>query len=43
MDLGKPSDYVNSKGQFDFQKLSYNHEYKTKRTRNVAICKLDFE
>ena len=31
MDLGKPSDYVNSKGQFDFQKLSYNHKYKNKK------------
>jgi len=31
MDLRKSADWVNSKGQFDFQKLSNYHEYKNKK------------
>ena len=42
MDLGKPSDYVNSKGPFDFQKLSNHHEYENKTKSECCNMQIRF-
>ena len=42
MDLGKPSDYVNSKGQVDFQKLSNHHEYENKKRSECCNMQIRF-